>query len=118
MKPVLCIIASPPSASAKVAEQREAALVTAAFDMPTSILFRDEGVYCLLPNQQQATTGRRNVGKMLQGLATYDIEHVYVCQDSIAQRRINVDQLAIATQPLDFAAQMELLAAQQVVLGG
>ena len=115
MKKLLFIISKPPYANKRNAELFDAALVAAAFDCEVSLLFRDEGVWSLLP-EQQPTTGQRSIAKMLLGLSDYDIDKLYVCRESL-QRRGLQDTFELPASPIGFAAQQQLIASQAAVIG-
>ncbi|MEC7664106.1 MAG: DsrE family protein [Pseudomonadota bacterium] len=116
VKKLLFIISKPPYANKRNAELFDAALVAAAFDCEVSLLFRDEGVWSLLPEQQTHTIGQRSIAKMLLGLSDYDIDKLYVCRESL-QRRGLQDTFELPASPIGFAAQQQLIASQAAVIG-
>ncbi|MEQ9450938.1 MAG: DsrE family protein [Pseudomonadales bacterium] len=81
MKSVLVILSRAPYAGAYFAETLEAAMVTQAFDLPTSILFRDAAVNILRTPDGSETAGRSPF-KMVGALASYEIDKLYVCESS------------------------------------
>ena len=116
MKKLLFIISKPPYANKRNAELFDAALVAAAFDCEVSLLFRDEGVWSLLPEQITHTIGQRSIAKMLLGLSDYDIDKLYVCRESL-QRRGLQDTSELPANPIGFPAQQQLVASQAAVIG-
>jgi sulfur relay (sulfurtransferase) DsrF/TusC family protein len=60
MKKMLFVISNTPYANTHNAELLEAAMVGAVFDGIVSILFRDDGVYSLLPDQHGELIGQKN----------------------------------------------------------
>jgi tRNA 2-thiouridine synthesizing protein C len=116
MKKMLFIISQPPYANSHNAELLEAAMVGAVFDGEVSILFRDDGVWGLLPNQRGELIGQKTFSKMLSALPTYEVDQLFACASSVADR-----DLSIATGPamelITLEQQAILIAAQDVVIG-
>ena len=63
------------------------------YGMETCVVFMDDGVFQLLPNQQADTIGFKNYAKGYAALPFYDIDEIYVCAKSIANRNIDPDKL-------------------------
>ena len=115
-KSLLLLMRHAPYAGARATEALEAALVGAVFDMPTSLLFRDDGVWQLLPAQSADPLGVRTHSNLVSALPQYDITNLYACTDSLASRGLSAEQLAGDVQLVSPAEQQALLAAHQVVL--
>jgi len=82
-----------------------------------SLLFAGDGVLQLLPGQDCAAVGVKNLGRLLASLPLYDIEHAYA--DAEAARRYGLD-LASAPLPLralDRKAMAELIRSHEHLLG-
>ncbi|MEZ5596752.1 MAG: DsrE family protein [Pseudomonadales bacterium] len=107
---VLLLLRRSPYDGAWLAEALDAALVAAAFDQRVAVLFLEDAVFALLPDQHGETLGVRSPGKIVQALADYEIDRVYVCSTSLANRRIRPDSLVISAEPLDTVAQGRLIA--------
>ena len=95
----------------------DAALATAVFEQPVSLLFAGNGVLHLLPGQDSAAVGVKNIGKLLGSLPLYDIEQVYV--DEAAARRYNIElaDSPVAAVALDAAGIRELMDTCDHLLG-
>ena len=117
MKKLLCVISRAPYSSSHSLELIETAMVGAVFDFSVTILFRDEGVWNLLPEQDAKTLGQRTVSNVLQALPTYDIENIYVCAKSLVGRKLSADQLIEGVVELNLTAQTKLIHDQDVVMG-
>ena len=113
---MLFIISQPPYANSHNAELLEAAMVGAVFDGEVSILFRDDGVWCLMPNQHGELIGQKTFSKMLSALPTYEVDQLFACASSVEGR-----DLSITTSPeiglLTTEQQAILIATQDVVIG-
>ena len=114
MKRVLLQFSQAPYSAHHTAEQLDAALVAAVFDMDVTLLFRGEGVWCLQSNQTASSTPGRSVEKMLRALPTYDITRVYACRDSVTERHV---QVADDIELLDSAAVGALINEHDIVMG-
>ena len=116
MKRYLFIVSGSPYGSTHTIELLETAMVAAVFDAPTSVLFRGDGVWGLLPNQNAAALGLRTVGKVLDALPTYEVEDLYVCSESLATRGLASSTLAHNPKPLTPAEQAELIGDHDAVI--
>lgn len=116
MKRVLTIISRAPYNGAYVVETLEAAMVTQAFDLPTSILFRNAGVNALRPAQQGQELATRTVGKIVTALSAYDLDQIYVCEQSL--ERYKLATLVIAATPVSNTDIGRLLHAHDIVMSG
>ena len=91
-------------------------MVAAAFDMEVSVLFTETGIWHLQQGQNAASIGVRTVGKVITALQTYEVDQIYVCQPSIAALSADPRQFVMDAHPLDYKAQADLIAGQNVVL--
>ena len=88
-------------------ETLDALLVAAAFGQNPSVLFQGDGVWQLLQPQQPQLIGRTSVAAQLEALPLYDVNDVYVDEDSLTARGLNVTQLTLSVtlvKPRDMAA--------------
>lgn len=108
---MLLLVRQPPLRGALALEALDSALVAAAFDQEISVLFREEGVWQLL---------RRAVSDpgldALENLAGMGVERLYVCAQSLQDRGLTRNDLALPVEILDDPAQARLLAEQHLVL--
>ncbi|MFN3581157.1 MAG: sulfurtransferase complex subunit TusC [Pseudomonas sp.] len=88
MKSVLIISRHCPARLA-AREALDLALASAAFGVPTGILFMDDGVLQLLKGQDAALIGQKSLAANLQALPVYGVEEILVCKHSLAERGIN-----------------------------
>ena len=113
---LLCVVSQPPYRNSHDFELVEVAMVAAAFDLPVGILFRDEGVWSLLPDQDGSSIGRKTLSKTLAALGTYEVDRIYACADSLSARGMQARELCIDVEVLDHAAQAELIGAHDAVV--
>ena len=72
----------------------DAALGAAVFDQDLSVLFMDEGIWQLLPDQHSAEIDCKSIAGTLDSMPLYDIESFYVDADSLHRRGIAVASLS------------------------
>lgn len=96
--PNLFVFCHSPYQSQISLEGLDALYAFAAFEQPTKALFIGDGVLQLI--KMQNPTHTRNIEKMLQALALYDIPTPSVCADSLKARGIDTNALAIASELL------------------
>lgn len=106
MKRVLYLIRQPPSVAAK--ETIDLILVSGVFEQDVSVLFLDDGVY------QLVGLGERQ--SPLKALPTYGVEAIHAAAHSLAERRINVNDVALAVSVADRQAVRALIAAHDLVV--
>lgn len=116
MKKMLFIISQPPYANTHNAELLDAAMVGAVFDGEVSILFRDDGVWGLLPNQHGDLIEQKTFSKILSALPTYEVERLFACSPSVADRDLSISH-SPEIELLTLKQQIALIAAQDVVIG-
>ena len=100
----------------QVDAQRKAGLVAGVFEQQVSVLFRDDGVWQLLENQSGEALSPRTVGKVVQALPEYEVEDIYVCAESLAERGLKVEDLVLPVRVVSLSEQQALISAQQAVV--
>ena len=78
----------------------DVALAAAAFEQPVTLLFMDDGVWHLLPDQQGAAIDSKTVCKTLDSLALYDIDELYVDTHSLARRDLAAEDIRSDVQSI------------------
>lgn len=116
MKSLLLVCRTAPWASMAARETLDIALAGGAFDLPVSMLWQGEGVYQLLAGQQPDALQQKNLQAQLGSLPLFGIEQLYVCQDSLQERRISPEQLVIEAQPVTTDERRRLLTDHAQVL--
>jgi tRNA 2-thiouridine synthesizing protein C len=115
-KRILYLLRQPPYGSSHAVEALESAFVTGVFDQTVSVLFKDDGVWQLVPDQDGGLIGTRTVSKMLKALPEYEITRLFACARSLAERNLSSADLVLPVNVLTPAEQAELLACQDAVL--
>jgi tRNA 2-thiouridine synthesizing protein C len=113
---ILFLLRQPPYSSDHALEAIESVLVAGVFEQQVVVLFRDDGVWQLLKNQSGRSLGTRTVGKVVQALPEYEVNDIYVCAESLAERGLTVDDLVLRVTALSPHEQQALIAGQQAVM--
>ena len=97
-------------------EALEVVLISAAFDQDVSMVFIDDGVYELVKGQNTKATGMKNFSPAYRALEGYDIEKLYVDQESLEARGLTTENLLVPVEVLNTAQMAELMDRQDVVI--
>ena len=95
MKSFLFVMQKDAYSGAKVQEVLDQILISAAFDQQVSLLLIDDGVYHLHKNQAGEQIASKDIGAVYRSLELYDIDNIYVEQESLALRGLTLDDLLI-----------------------
>lgn len=116
MKKFMFVNRKAPYGTIYALESLEVVLITASFDQDVSLVFMDDGVYEIVKGQQTKGIGIKNFSPSYRALEGYDVEKLYVDQDSLTQRGLTTADLLVPVEVLDAAAMGKLMAEQDVVL--
>ena len=94
----------------------EVVLITAAFDQDVSVVFVDDGVYQLKKNQDTTGIGMKNFSKTYRALDDYDVEKIYVEQESLEARGLTEEDLIIPVEVVAAENLADIMAKQDVVI--
>ncbi|HVI50905.1 MAG TPA: sulfurtransferase complex subunit TusC [Candidatus Sulfotelmatobacter sp.] len=103
-KKIMFVSRKAPYGRSAAAEMIEAVLVAAAFDQQVHLVFLDDGVFQLARAQTPEAIGHKPFAEHLSELGEYDIDHVWVERESLAERGLSEHDLMIAVSLLDRAA--------------
>ncbi len=107
---LLIISRQAPWAGPRAREALDIALAGGAFDLPVAMLFLDDGVYQLAPDQRPAHLQQKDLQANLQALPMFGVEDLYACARSLPERGLaDASSLTLATQVLDDKALRDLL---------
>ena len=85
-----------PYGSVYALESLEVVLIVAAFEQDVKLIFMDDGVFQLIKNQDPADIGMKNFSKTYAALGDYDVNQIYVDEESLKERGLTLEDL----QPL------------------
>lgn len=100
MKSLGFVFHTAPHGSTSGREGLDAVLATSAYSEAIQVFFIGDGVFQLLAGQQPEQIRCRDYIATFKMLALYDIEQVYVCQQSLAERGIDPAALLIEAEVL------------------
>ena len=116
-KKLLFISRHAPYGSSLAKDALDAILAASAYDQQLSLLFMDDGVFQLLANQAPENISQKSFAAILPVLPIYEINSIYVHDESLKKRQINLNELVIeGVQIIDGAAICSLLAQQDQLL--
>jgi tRNA 2-thiouridine synthesizing protein C len=105
-----------PYGSIYALESLEVVLITAAFDQDVSLVFVDDGVFQLKKGMQTKGIETKNFSPTYRALDGYDVEKLYVEQESLEARGLTEDDLVVDVTVLSSAEMGQLMEEQDVVL--
>lgn len=94
-KKLLIISRRPPYGSSLPRDALDVALAASVYDQDIGILFMDDGVFQLLKNQNPTDISQKNIASILPALSLYGIDNVYAHQQSLEERSLTPDELAL-----------------------
>ena len=97
-------------------ESLEVVRISAAFDQDVSLAFVDDGVWQLKRGQQTKGIETKNFSPTYRALDGYDIEKLYVEQESLEARGLTEDDLLVDVTVLPKAEMGKLMETMDVVL--
>lgn len=95
MKKLCIIFRHAPHGTPNGREALDLAMLSASFDQQVSLIFTHDGVLNLVANQNPELIGAKDYISTFKALPLYDIDNIYVCQDSLIKFGLKNDSLAI-----------------------
>lgn len=98
-------------------ESLETVLIGAAFDQDVSVLFIDDGVYQLKKGQTpDESLEMKNFSKTFRALEMYDVEKLFVEQESLDERGLKIDDMLVDVEVVSRKSVAPMIAEHDVVL--
>lgn len=116
MKKYLLIFQTAPYHGTTAMEGLEMALGIAAFNQQVSILFTDNGILQLLPQQSAEVIAFKDFTKAYKGLDLFDIKDVYLDAESLKLYNLEADKLLLNHTIVDTQQINALINQHQIVL--
>ncbi|WP_028113312.1 sulfurtransferase complex subunit TusC [Ferrimonas kyonanensis] len=116
MKQLAIVFTHMPHGRASGREALDLALLSASYDIPTQCFFVGDGVYQLLSEQAPSQIEARDYIATFKALPMYDVEQIWVCQQSLEQRGLSADDLLMPVKVLTRQQLTEQLNGIQQVL--
>jgi len=115
-KRTLFMLRQAPYRTSPTTEAIESILVAGVFEQDVSVLFKDDGVWQLVKDQDGTRLGTRTVGNVLGALPEYGVTKLFVCEQSLQRRALTLNDLVLSVQPLTRPQQQALITNQDAVL--
>ncbi|MFT5813991.1 MAG: tRNA 2-thiouridine synthesizing protein C [Psychroserpens sp.] len=87
-KTIAIINTQAPFSSSGGKEALDTALIFGSYEQPTSLFFLGDGVFQVIGDQNASTIDIKDYLKTFSALEFYDIENIYVCQQSLVERNL------------------------------
>lgn len=113
----LFVIRHAPYEGGRAQETLDLLLTLAAFDQTVEVLLLDDGVWQLHRSQQPAVLRQKSLAAMWQALEIYGIDLPWVESEALAERRLEMSELALPVKPIRRAEIAGLLRRYDRVLG-
>lgn len=118
MKSFLFVLKKPAHSGSHLQEALDIVLTAAAFDQPVSLLLLDDAVFHLKKAQQPELLGLKAVSGIFAALEIYDVTDMYVEQESLLERGLQVDDLYLPVIPVARQTLNQLFGQFDVVFPG
>ena len=92
-KSFLFIIQRSPHHSLHVQELLDQLLIAAAFEQTVRVLLLDDGVFLFKKEQQPALISAKAVAPIIDSLALFDVNEIYIEQESLVERGLTAAEL-------------------------
>lgn len=116
MRNILVLQRHSPFNTSNGREALDMALALAAVEHCVSLLFCADAVFQLLPTAENADFKLKIYPRSFKLFDLYDIEQVYVCQQSLSERGISLNQLSIAVTALNIDEIQHVLSLQHQII--
>ena len=116
MKKFMFVNRKAPYGSIYALESLEVVLIAATFDQDVSLVFLDDGVYEIVKGQNSKAIGIKNFSPTYRALEGYDVEKLFVEQESMAARGLTEADLLVPVKVLSSAEVADLMVEQDVIL--
>lgn len=115
-KKFMCVNRKAPYGTIYAWEALEVVLIAAAFEQDVSLAFLDDGVFQLKKGHMTKGIEVKAFEKTWGALEDYDVTKLYVDGDSLAERGLTADDLAIPVEVLSRAELGKRMEEQDVLL--
>lgn len=84
-------------------------MMAVSLDQEVQVIFCDDGVYQLLGQHAQALESKNPLVKYRVLSDIFELDSLYVLDDALTQRHLEVEQLSLSAQVVDAATMRNLL---------
>jgi tRNA 2-thiouridine synthesizing protein C len=116
IKKFLFVLRHPPYEGSGILESLDILMTVAAFDQSVRVLFLDDGVFLLKSGQCPHNPAVKPSAPWFAALAVYDIDELWVEEESLADRGLNAATLMLPVRTLGRAEIAPFIAAADIVV--
>jgi len=106
---MLIITRQSPWSGPSAREALDIVLAGGAFELPLGLLFLDDGVFQLAPDQQATQLQQKDLTANLQALPMFGIDALYAAKRSLSERGLDEGTLSLSVELLDDAGLRALI---------
>ncbi|MCC8343149.1 sulfurtransferase complex subunit TusC [Pseudomonas stutzeri] len=106
---LLIISRQAPWSGPSAREALDIVLAGGAFELPLGLLFLDDGVFQLAPEQLAASVEQKDLTANLQALPLFGIDALFAARRSLSERQLAESTLALPVEVLDDAGLRALI---------
>ena len=85
---IAIINTKPPFACSNAKEAMDVALIFGSYELNTHLFFQGDGVSQLINGQSPEPISLKNFLKTFSAFEFYDLNHIYVCERSLSERKL------------------------------
>lgn len=115
VKKFMFVNAKAPYGTVYALEVLETVLISAAFDQDVHLAFIDDGIYQIVKDQTPEAIDMKNFSKTFRALDGYDVEKLFVCKESLAERGLTEDDFIVDVEVLSRADMGKLMDDMDVI---
>ena len=116
IRKIMHVMRHAPHGSIYTYEGLEMILIMAAYEQDLSVAFIGDGVYALKKGQDTEGIGIKGFAKTFPALDGYDVEKLYVDEDSLAERGLGEEDLLVDVEVMSSREIGRLMGEQDVVI--
>lgn len=116
MSSIAIINQSAPYGTSQANESLDIAMIAGTFGQDISLFFTGDGVFQLLQGQNPELKGIKSLSKMMKSLVFFDIENLYVCEHSMQERGLVLEDMCINVSPLSKASMADCISSHNRIM--
>ncbi len=116
VKKIMHVMRRAPHGTIYTYEGLEMILIMASYDQDITVVFIDDGVYALKKDQDTSAIGIKGFAKTFLALDGYDVEKLYVDQQSLEERGLTEDDLVVPVEVMSAEEIGRLMTEQDEVI--
>ena len=115
-KNILICCRSAPYGTSLARETVDMILAYSVFEQNLSVAFIGDGVWQLVNQQHTDAIEQKNLNKLISSLTLYDVNNLYIEQDSLYERQLSADELVVQNNPVPAEHIKQLMHSADIVI--